>query len=197
MRLNRRSLRSAHSEHSTYLNRPNTHHSPPQQHASEPGWGHANGSGYSGNTGGYGGYGVQGFGGNMGSNSNGYGNYNSHDCLYRTYVGPVAEHSERFAEWERKEEFEVHKVELFDGKLDLEGLQRWFRSVEHYGRLAGYSEQRVIEKSWKFFTAEVLDWFTLMLTSRRPAAHSAGPNSKPKWRTRSHLLSRSTTPGGI
>ena len=35
--------------------------------------------------------------------------------------------------------------------------------MEHYGRLAGYSEQRVIEKVWKFFTAEVLDWFMLML----------------------------------
>ena len=35
--------------------------------------------------------------------------------------------------------------------------------MEHYGRLAGYSEQRVIDKPWKSFTAEALDWFTLML----------------------------------
>ena len=37
-----------------------------------------------------------------------------------------------------------------------------FRAVEHYGRLAGYSEQRDIEKAWKLFIAEALDWSTLM-----------------------------------
>ena len=79
---------------------------------------------------------------------------------YRAYG---ADQSDKFAEWERKEELKAHRIELFAGKSDFEGLQKWFRSVEHYGRLAGYSEQRVIEKAWKFFTAEVLDWFTLML----------------------------------
>ena len=73
----------------------------------------------------------------MGSgNGNRYGNY-GHDEPYCAYGGPIAERSERFAEWGR--------------------------SVEHYGRLAGYSEQRVIEKSRKFFTAGVLDWSAPML----------------------------------
>ena len=34
--------------------------------------------------------------------------------------------------------------------------------MEHCGRLAGYSEQRDIDKAWRFFTAEALSWFTLM-----------------------------------
>ena len=85
---------------------------------------------------------------------------NNDQPAYRAYGTDT---SDKFAEWERKEELKAHRIELFNGKSDLEGLQKWFRSVEHYGRLAGYSEQRVIEKAWKFFTAEVLDWFTLML----------------------------------
>ena len=39
----------------------------------------------------------------------------------------------------------------------------FFRTVEHYGRLAGYSKHRVVDKAWKFFSAEAFDYFTLML----------------------------------
>ena len=41
-----------------------------------------------------------------------YGNYSGHDGLYRACGGPVAERSERFAEWETKEELKAHKIEL-------------------------------------------------------------------------------------
>ena len=74
-----------------------------------------------------------------------------------------AEYSDKFAEWKWKEELKAHRTELFDGKANLEVLQKWFRSAEHYGQLAGYSEQRIIDKMWKLFTAYALDWFTLML----------------------------------
>lgn len=67
------------------------------------------------------------------------------------------------AEWERKEELKAHKIELFAGETGLEDLQKWFRSVEHYGLLTGYSKQQVIEKSWRVFTAEVFDKLKLML----------------------------------
>ena len=56
-------------------------------------------------------------------NGNAYGNYSAHNGLHHTYGGPIAEHSERFADWEKKEELKAHKIELFDGKTDLEGLQ--------------------------------------------------------------------------
>lgn len=106
MRLNRRSLRSAHSEHSsTRHNRPITR---------SPGSRRSNRAGATrtaaGTTGS--GHGAQGFGGNTGNgNGNGYGNYSGHDGLYRAYGGPAAEHSERFAEWE-KEELRAHEIEL-------------------------------------------------------------------------------------
>ena len=72
---------------------------------------------------------------------NGGGHYDG-QAGHRACGGPIgAEYSDKFAEWERKEELKAHRIELFDGKADLEGLQKWFRSVEHYGRLAGYSER--------------------------------------------------------
>lgn len=55
------------------------------------------------------------------------------------------------------------KIERFAGKTDLEGLQQWFRAVEHYSHLAGYSGRDVIEKAWRFFTLDVLDWLKTML----------------------------------
>ena len=55
------------------------------------------------------------------------------------------------------------RIERFTGKTDLEGIQRWFRSVEHYSHIAGYSDKKVIEKAWRFFTLDVLDWFKFML----------------------------------
>lgn len=79
-------------------------------------------------------------------------------------------------EWERKEELKAHRIELFDGKADLEGLQKWFHSVEHYGRPAGDSEQLVIDKAWKVFTAEVLDWFTLMFRREYGVAELPPPS---------------------
>ena len=69
---------------------------------------------------------------------------NNGQPAYRFYGANL---SDKFAECERKEELKAHQIELFDGKLDLEGLQKWFRTVEHYGRLTGYSERRVIERS--------------------------------------------------
>ena len=53
--------------------------------------------------------------------------------------------------------------------------------MEHYSRLAGYSEQRVIEKAWKFFTAEVLDWFTLMLRREYGVAEFPPPRYPFSW----------------
>ena len=55
------------------------------------------------------------------------------------------------------------KIERFASKTDLEGLQQWFRAVEHYSHLAGYSDRDVIEKAWRFFTLDVLDWLKTML----------------------------------
>ena len=52
-----------------------------------------------------------------------------------------ADDSQQFAAWERKGELRAHKIELFSGQTDLEGLLKWFRSVEHYGCLAGFSEE--------------------------------------------------------
>ena len=57
--------------------------------------------------------------------------------------------SDKFADWERKEELKAHRIELFDGKSVLEGLQKWFRSVEHYGRLAGYADA---DNTWEPYT---------------------------------------------
>lgn len=49
------------------------------------------------------------------------------------------------------------------GKTDLEGLQRWFTSVEHSSHLAGYSDREVIEKTWRFFALDILEWFKTIL----------------------------------
>ena len=83
--------------------------------------------------------------------------------VYRAYGGPVAGYSGHLAGWERKEELKAHKIALFVGETGLEDLQKWFRSVEHYGLLTGYSKQQAIEKSWRVFTAEVFDKLKLML----------------------------------
>ena len=40
---------------------------------------------------------------------------------YRAYGADL---SDKFAEWERKEELKAHRIELFDGKSDLAGLQK-------------------------------------------------------------------------
>ena len=42
------------------------------------------------------------------------------------------------------------------GKTDLEGL-KWLQSVEHFSRLAGYSEQDIA----RHFATGALDWFML------------------------------------
>ena len=62
-----------------------------------------------------------------------------------------------------KEELKGLKIERFASKTDLEGLQQWFRAVEHYSHLTGYSDSQVIEKRWTFFNLEALDWFKTRL----------------------------------
>ena len=59
--------------------------------------------------------------------------------------------SQQFAAWERKEEMEAHKIELFSGRTNLDGL-KWFQSAEHYSYLVGVSKERIITKAWKSFS---------------------------------------------
>jgi hypothetical protein len=61
------------------------------------------------------------------------------------------------------EEWKKHQVLLFDGKLDLECLLKWQRSVEHYAQLAGINETSLISTDWWNFTPDVLNWFTHLL----------------------------------
>ena len=74
-----------------------------------------------------------------------------------------ADNYQQFAAWERKEELRPHKIELFAGQTELEGLLQRFRSVEHYECLAGLSEECIITKAWMFFCPEALDWSRIML----------------------------------
>ena len=120
---------------------------------------------------------------------------NNDQPAYHAYGADL---SDMFAEWERKEELKAHRIELFDGKSDLEGLQKWFQSVKHYGRLAGYSEQRVIEKAWKFFTAEVLDWFTLVLRREYGVSDFPPPRYPPGWnRLKARLEAKYASPFSV
>ena len=58
-------------------------------------------------------------------NSNGQ--YNDGQLGYRAYSCPIAaEHSDKFAEWERKEELKAHRIELFDGKQTSRGCRNGF-----------------------------------------------------------------------
>ena len=93
----------------------------------------------------------------------------------------VDEHSDRFREWEMKEELKSLKIERFAGKTDLEGLQQWFRTVEHYSHLPGYADRQVIEKAWRFFTLDVLDWFKTMLRDEYGVSEFPPPNCPFNW----------------
>ena len=90
--------------------------------------------------------------------------------------------SQQFAAWEWKEELKAHKIEVFSGQTDLEGLLKWFRSVEHYGCLAGFSKVQIITKAWKFFSSEVLDWFRIMLRNEYGVTRFPPPRYPFSWR---------------
>lgn len=67
-----------------------------------------------------------------------------------------ADDAQLLAAREKKEELKIHKIELFLGQADLEGLVKWFRSIENYRCLVGLSVERIITRAWKLFSPEVL-----------------------------------------
>jgi hypothetical protein len=87
------------------------------------------------------------------------------------YGGPLA-HTNDFPtlpgmkEWRMKQELKTHQVALFDGKLDLEGLLKWQRSIEHYAQLADMNQMSLISMAWQNFTPDVLEWFTHLLQTQ-------------------------------
>ena len=82
-------------------------------------------------------------------------------------------------EWRLKEQLKQHRLTTFDGKADREGLLKWERSVEHFGRLAGLSEAELIDTAWHYFSPDVLDWFTSMMDREYSIQILPPPNGYP------------------
>jgi len=122
--------------------------------------------------------GLGGLGGNNGGNNGGYrghfgrndndgnGGYSGGYRGGQGYSGPLHNNNqptEELDKWRLKEQLKQHRIATFDGKSDREGLLKWERSVEHFGRLAGLSETQLIDTAWHYFSPDVLDWFTTVM----------------------------------